>query len=99
MAFIDADNAFAASLIALLVVGGVLFISFCLWEWKVASHPIMPKRVFNRTFVNQFPHFLSSVHIIDVMFLLGLLFAYRLELLSFVSKKPDITIPEGWNIS
>ncbi|TYJ52549.1 hypothetical protein B9479_006838 [Cryptococcus floricola] len=39
------------SLIALLVVGGVLFISFCLWEWKVASHPIMPRRVFNRTFI------------------------------------------------
>ncbi|OXG22594.1 siderophore-iron transporter Str1 [Cryptococcus neoformans Tu401-1] len=39
------------SLIALLVVGGVLFISFCLWEWKVASHPVMPKRVFNRTFI------------------------------------------------
>ncbi|WVQ89262.1 hypothetical protein IAS59_003015 [Cryptococcus gattii] len=39
------------SLIALLVVGGVLFISFCLWEWKMASHPIMPKRVFNRTFI------------------------------------------------
>ncbi|WVQ71398.1 hypothetical protein IAR50_000932 [Cryptococcus sp. DSM 104548] len=39
------------SLIALLVVGGVLFIAFCLWEWKFASHPIMPARVFNRTFI------------------------------------------------
>ncbi|KAK8849795.1 hypothetical protein IAR55_005131 [Kwoniella newhampshirensis] len=39
------------SLIALLVVGGVLFIAFCMWEWKVASHPIMPMRVFNKTFI------------------------------------------------
>ncbi|WVQ77958.1 hypothetical protein IAT38_000038 [Cryptococcus sp. DSM 104549] len=39
------------SLIALLTVGGILFISFAIWEWKFASHPIMPRRVCNRTFL------------------------------------------------
>ncbi|KAL7420081.1 hypothetical protein Q5752_005046 [Cryptotrichosporon argae] len=38
------------SMIALLVVGGVLFIAFVLWEAMFAKHPFMPKRVFNRTF-------------------------------------------------
>ncbi|WWC85163.1 uncharacterized protein L201_000020 [Kwoniella dendrophila CBS 6074] len=39
------------SLIALLVVGGILFIATLVWEWKFASHPIMPLRIFNRTFI------------------------------------------------
>ncbi|WOO76463.1 Siderophore iron transporter 3 [Vanrija pseudolonga] len=39
------------SLIALLVVGGVLFIAFIVWEFRFASHPIMPRRVMNRTFL------------------------------------------------
>ncbi|WVQ70460.1 uncharacterized protein L199_008687 [Kwoniella botswanensis] len=39
------------SLIALLVVGGILFIATIIWEWKFASHPIMPLRIFNRTFI------------------------------------------------
>jgi hypothetical protein len=39
------------SMIAMFVTGGVLFIAFCLWEWKVAAHPIMPLRVLNRTFL------------------------------------------------
>ncbi|WVQ79992.1 hypothetical protein IAT38_002093 [Cryptococcus sp. DSM 104549] len=39
------------SLIAMLVVGGVLFIAFCLWEWKFTAFPIMPRRVFNKTFL------------------------------------------------
>ncbi|WWC69773.1 uncharacterized protein I206_103716 [Kwoniella pini CBS 10737] len=39
------------SLIALLVVGGILFIATIVWEWRFASHPIMPLRIFNRTFI------------------------------------------------
>nr|BAK05769.1 predicted protein [Hordeum vulgare subsp. vulgare] len=39
------------SLIALLTVGGILFIACCVWEWKFASHPIMPRRIFNKTFM------------------------------------------------
>ncbi|WVR04917.1 hypothetical protein IAU60_001929 [Kwoniella sp. DSM 27419] len=39
------------SLIALLVVGGVLFIACCVWEWRFASNPIMPRRIFNKTFI------------------------------------------------
>ncbi|WRT66816.1 uncharacterized protein IL334_003779 [Kwoniella shivajii] len=39
------------SMIALLVVGGILFIATIVWEWKFASHPIMPLRIFNRTFI------------------------------------------------
>ncbi|OCF37481.1 siderophore-iron transporter Str1 [Kwoniella heveanensis BCC8398] len=39
------------SLIALFVVGGVLLIAFCAWEWRFASHPIMPRRVLNRTLI------------------------------------------------
>ncbi|CAO1634322.1 unnamed protein product [Parajaminaea phylloscopi] len=39
------------SLIAMQTVGGVLFIAFCFWEWRIAAHPIMPRRVMNRTFV------------------------------------------------
>ncbi|KAK6903936.1 hypothetical protein I203_107447 [Kwoniella mangroviensis CBS 8507] len=39
------------SLIALFAVGGILFIAFCAYEWKVASHPIMPSRVMNKTFI------------------------------------------------
>ncbi|WWC59437.1 uncharacterized protein I303_101993 [Kwoniella dejecticola CBS 10117] len=39
------------SLIALFVVGGVLFILFCAYEWKVTAHPIMPLRIMNRTFI------------------------------------------------
>ncbi|OCF31471.1 siderophore-iron transporter Str1 [Kwoniella heveanensis BCC8398] len=39
------------SLIALLVVGGVLFIATCVWEFRYASHPIMPLRIWNKTFI------------------------------------------------
>ncbi|WRT67511.1 uncharacterized protein IL334_004483 [Kwoniella shivajii] len=39
------------SLIAMLVIGGVLFISWCIWDGFYAQYPFMPKRVFNRTFV------------------------------------------------
>ena len=39
------------SMIAMMTVGGVLFILFCVWEWRFAKHPIMPKRILNRTFV------------------------------------------------
>ena len=39
------------SLIAMFCVGGVLLIVLVLWEWKFASHPIMPKRIINRSLV------------------------------------------------
>ncbi|KAJ7032462.1 hypothetical protein C8F04DRAFT_1221920 [Mycena alexandri] len=52
------------SLIAMFVVGGVLLITFVIWEIKGASHPIMPRRVMNRTFLCSilinFMTFLSS---------------------------------------
>jgi hypothetical protein len=40
-----------ASLIAMLVLGGVLFISWAVWDGFFAKYPIMPRRVLNRTFV------------------------------------------------
>ncbi|KAJ7073237.1 major facilitator superfamily domain-containing protein [Mycena belliarum] len=52
------------SLIAMFVVGGVLLIAFGFWELKVASHPIMPRRVINKTLicclVIDFIYFLSG---------------------------------------
>lgn len=39
------------SLIAMYVVGGVLFFAFLAWEFFFAAYPIMPKRVMNRTFL------------------------------------------------
>ncbi|KAG5641857.1 hypothetical protein DXG03_004097 [Asterophora parasitica] len=39
------------SLIAMTVVGGILFIGFMVWEFRFAAHPIMPRRVMNRTFL------------------------------------------------
>ncbi|KAK7033011.1 hypothetical protein R3P38DRAFT_3313100 [Favolaschia claudopus] len=39
------------SLIAMFVVGGILLIAFGGWEFKGASHPIMPRRVLNKTFL------------------------------------------------
>ncbi|KAJ7624500.1 major facilitator superfamily domain-containing protein [Roridomyces roridus] len=39
------------SLIAMFVVGGILLISFFVWELKMSEHPIMPKRILNRSFV------------------------------------------------
>jgi hypothetical protein len=41
-----------ASLIAMYCVGGLLFPAFLFWEFRYAAHPIMPKRVMNRTFVS-----------------------------------------------
>ncbi|KAK7001962.1 major facilitator superfamily domain-containing protein [Favolaschia claudopus] len=38
------------SLIAMFVVGGVLFIAYFAWEMKWARHPMMPVRVLNKTF-------------------------------------------------
>ncbi|ODN80959.1 hypothetical protein L202_03072 [Cryptococcus amylolentus CBS 6039] len=47
-----ADKGFKnPSLIAMFIVGGLLQISFILWEWKFASHPLMPKRVLNRSLI------------------------------------------------
>ncbi|KAJ7362276.1 hypothetical protein DFH08DRAFT_1024237 [Mycena albidolilacea] len=40
-----------SSLIAMRVVGGLLVIAFALWELKIASHPIMPRRVFYITLI------------------------------------------------
>ncbi|TYJ57394.1 hypothetical protein B9479_001934 [Cryptococcus floricola] len=39
------------SLIAMLVVGGILFISWCVWDMFYAEYPFIPKRVLNRTFM------------------------------------------------
>lgn len=38
----------------MLVVGGVLFISWCIWDVYFAEYPFVPRRVFNRTFVSTF---------------------------------------------
>jgi hypothetical protein len=40
----------------MLVVGGVLFISWCVWDGFYAKYPLMPRRVFNRTFVSDFAY-------------------------------------------
>lgn len=38
------------SMIAMEVVGGVLFIVFCIWEFFFARNPIQPRRIWNKTF-------------------------------------------------
>lgn len=38
------------SLIAMQTIGGVLFFVFAVYEWKVAKHPLMPLRIWNKTF-------------------------------------------------
>jgi hypothetical protein len=35
----------------MLVIGGILCITFVIWEAKYATHPVMPLRVLNKTFV------------------------------------------------
>jgi len=61
----------AASLIAMLVVGGMLFIAWCVWDSFFAQYPFMPRRVFNRTFVAcvmvDFFYYASS-YLIDTYF-------------------------------
>lgn len=42
----------SASLIAMLVCGGILFVAWCIWDGFFSEYPFMPKRVFNRTFVS-----------------------------------------------
>lgn len=42
-----------ASMIAMFVVGGVIFIFFCVWEWKFANYPLQSKHVLNRSFVSR----------------------------------------------
>ncbi|KAF7327597.1 hypothetical protein MKEN_00338900 [Mycena kentingensis (nom. inval.)] len=39
------------SIIAMFVVGGLLLIAFFIYEWKYTEHPIMPRRVMNRTLI------------------------------------------------
>ncbi|ODO06152.1 hypothetical protein L198_01384 [Cryptococcus wingfieldii CBS 7118] len=47
-----ADKGFKnPSLITMFIVGGLLQISFIVWEWKFASHPLMPKRILNRSLI------------------------------------------------
>ena len=52
------------SLIAMMIVGGLLLIAFTVYEAKYAPHPIMPMRVLNRTFssclVIDFVHLFSG---------------------------------------
>ncbi len=50
-------------MIAMVTVGGVLLIAFTVYEIKFASHPLMPKRVLNRTFV--------GAVLIDVLYMLS----------------------------
>lgn len=40
-----------ASIIAMFVCGGVILILFAVWEQFFSPHPIMPKRLWNRTMV------------------------------------------------
>ncbi|KAJ7895517.1 hypothetical protein B0H14DRAFT_3125227 [Mycena olivaceomarginata] len=50
--YMGAENGWKnSSLIAMLLVGGFLVIAFALWELKIASHPIMPRRVINKTLI------------------------------------------------
>ncbi|KAJ7127159.1 hypothetical protein C8R44DRAFT_874231 [Mycena epipterygia] len=63
--YTTADNGWKnPSLIAMFVVGGILLIAFGVWEFKGASHPIMPRRVINRTLlcciVIDFTYYLSG---------------------------------------
>ncbi|WVQ96555.1 hypothetical protein IAU59_003660 [Kwoniella sp. CBS 9459] len=39
------------SLIAMLVIGGILFIGWLVWDCFYAEYPFMPRRVLNRTFL------------------------------------------------
>ncbi|KZV89449.1 MFS general substrate transporter [Exidia glandulosa HHB12029] len=38
------------SLIAMFAVGGVTLVAFGLWEWFGTAHPILPRRILNKTF-------------------------------------------------
>lgn len=44
----------------MLIVGGVLFISWAIWDGFFAEYPFLPKRVFNRTLVSLGQRFYSS---------------------------------------
>lgn len=46
----------------MLVIGGVLFISWGIWDGFFAPYPFMPKRVFNRTFVSVISSPLLSIN-------------------------------------
>ncbi|BEI81736.1 hypothetical protein CcaverHIS002_0208960 [Cutaneotrichosporon cavernicola] len=54
----------AASLIAMFVVGGLVFIAFLVWETTYARSPICPRRLLNPTFLSclavSFFHFFSG---------------------------------------
>lgn len=50
-------------MIAMEVVGWVLFGLFILWEWRGSMHPLCPRRVFNRTF--------NCCLVIDVTYMIG----------------------------
>lgn len=48
----NADGGYTnPSMIALLVVGGLLLIAWAVWDGFFARYPIMPKRVLNRTLI------------------------------------------------
>jgi hypothetical protein len=46
----------------MLVIGGILFIAWGVWDGFYAKYPIMPRRVLNRTFVSRV---VESIPIID----------------------------------
>ncbi|PRQ77448.1 hypothetical protein AAT19DRAFT_8516 [Rhodotorula toruloides] len=50
--YAGAKGGFAnASMIAMLVVGVILLVAFTIWEAKFTAHPLMPRRIWNRTFI------------------------------------------------
>lgn len=58
----DCTDITLASLIAMLVIGGILFICWGIWDGFFAPYPFMPKRVFNRTFVSVISSPLLSIN-------------------------------------
>jgi len=44
----------------MLVIGGILFISWAVWDGFFAKYPIMPRRVLNRTFVSYLPRLVGG---------------------------------------
>jgi hypothetical protein len=58
-----ADNGWNnPSMIAMIVVGGCLLPVFCAWEWFGAKYPIMPRSMWNKTFlISVFINFVNFI--------------------------------------
>ena len=49
-------------MIAMIVVGGCLLPAFCAWEWFGAKYPIMPRSMWNKTFlISVFINFVNFI--------------------------------------